>query len=163
MRSNRVDRAARRAIEARVPVVVADADRFPPVDFENDIVPLFSKLRCNGSGCHGKQSGQNGFRLSVFGHDPRGRLSRTSSRRPWAPYLPGRAGAQLTAAEGRWLDAAWRRTTSRAGFDGCRVDSRVDRAGHSVERPRRRTATDKDRHRTNRAVDGRASPVNGSW
>ncbi|MBP88862.1 MAG: hypothetical protein CMJ64_19475 [Planctomycetaceae bacterium] len=59
------------SLEARVPVVVADADRFPPVHFENDIVPLFSKLRCNGSGCHGKQSGQNGFRLSIFGHNPR--------------------------------------------------------------------------------------------
>ena len=34
-------------------------------------MPLFSKLHCNGGGCHGKQSGQNGFKLSVFGFDPR--------------------------------------------------------------------------------------------
>src|SRR5262249_41682761 len=43
----------------------------PPVHFANDVTPLFSKLGCNGGGCHGKASGQNGFRLSVFGFDPR--------------------------------------------------------------------------------------------
>src|SRR5439155_20267151 len=41
-----------------------------PVHFANDVVPLLSKLGCNGAACHGKASGQNGFRLSVFGFDP---------------------------------------------------------------------------------------------
>lgn len=59
------------AMEARVPLMVAGAAAVPPVHFGNDIVPLFSKLRCNSAGCHGKQSGQNGFKLSVFGFDPR--------------------------------------------------------------------------------------------
>eukprot|EP00913_Durusdinium_trenchii_P023435 g22013.t1 len=44
---------------------------FPPVHFVNDVIPIFSKLGCNSGGCHGKQSGQNGFRLSVFGSDPK--------------------------------------------------------------------------------------------
>lgn len=57
------------SITVSVPVEY-DANESATVHFENDIVPLFSKLRCNGSGCHGKQSGQNGFRLSVFGFDP---------------------------------------------------------------------------------------------
>jgi hypothetical protein len=57
---------------ARIPVRVEQFDRYPDVHFINDIVPLFSKLRCNGSGCHGKQAGQNGFKLSVFGFNPRG-------------------------------------------------------------------------------------------
>ena len=56
--------------QARVPVVVDGFDRFPPVHFLNDIMPLLSKLGCNSGGCHGKQSGQNGFKLSVFGFDP---------------------------------------------------------------------------------------------
>jgi len=43
--------------ETRVPLIVAGASTFPPVHFGNDIVPLFSKLRCNSAGCHGKQSG----------------------------------------------------------------------------------------------------------
>ncbi|HWY85955.1 MAG TPA: DUF1549 domain-containing protein, partial [Gemmataceae bacterium] len=42
----------------------------PPVHFANDVMPLFSKLGCNSGGCHGKASGQNGFKLSVFGFDP---------------------------------------------------------------------------------------------
>jgi hypothetical protein len=33
-------------------------------------MPIFSKLGCNSAGCHGKASGQNGFKLSVFGFDP---------------------------------------------------------------------------------------------
>jgi len=41
-----------------------------PVNFANDIVPVLSKAGCNAGSCHGKQSGQNGFKLSVFGFDP---------------------------------------------------------------------------------------------
>ena len=48
--------------------VSLSADR--PVDFANDIVPIFSRFGCNSGGCHGKASGQNGFRLSLFGFDP---------------------------------------------------------------------------------------------
>ena len=56
--------------EARAPIIVKGFDQYPPVHFANDIVPLFSKLGCNSGGCHGKASGQNGFKLSVFGFDP---------------------------------------------------------------------------------------------
>ena len=38
--------------------------------FENDILPLLSKLGCNASACHAKAEGQGGFKLSVFGFDP---------------------------------------------------------------------------------------------
>jgi hypothetical protein len=51
-------------------LVVDGFDNFPAVDFRNDIMPMFSKRGCNAGGCHGKQTGQNGFRLSVFGFDP---------------------------------------------------------------------------------------------
>ncbi len=40
-----------------------------PVDFGNEIVPLLSRYGCNSGGCHGKASGQNGFKLSLFGFD----------------------------------------------------------------------------------------------
>jgi hypothetical protein len=56
--------------EARVTVRVTDLAAYPPVHFANDVVPLFSKHGCNSAGCHGKASGQNGFKLSVFGFDP---------------------------------------------------------------------------------------------
>ncbi len=56
--------------QAVVPISVVGAASFPEVDFGNDVVPIFSKLGCNGGGCHGRVQGQNGFRLSVFGFDP---------------------------------------------------------------------------------------------
>jgi hypothetical protein len=58
------------ALTARVPVQVREFEVYPPVHFGNDVVPLFSKLGCNSAACHGKASGQNGFKLSVFGFDP---------------------------------------------------------------------------------------------
>src|SRR2546422_631603 len=41
-----------------------------PINFANDIVPIFSKNGCNAGGCHGKSGGQNGFQLSLFGYTP---------------------------------------------------------------------------------------------
>ncbi|MFO0809465.1 MAG: DUF1549 and DUF1553 domain-containing protein [Gemmataceae bacterium] len=41
-----------------------------PLNFGNQVVPVFTKLGCNAGSCHGKQSGQNGFRLSLLGFDP---------------------------------------------------------------------------------------------
>ena len=40
------------------------------VNFPNQIVPIFTKLGCNSGGCHGKASGQNGFKLSLLGFEP---------------------------------------------------------------------------------------------
>ena len=40
------------------------------VNFPNEIVPIFTKSGCNSGGCHGKASGQNGFRLSLLGFEP---------------------------------------------------------------------------------------------
>ena len=51
-------------------VVVEDAHRTLPVNFPNQIVPIFTKAGCNAGGCHGKSSGQNGFRLSLLGFEP---------------------------------------------------------------------------------------------
>ena len=45
------------------------ADR--PVSFRNDVLPILSKLGCNAGGCHGKASGQGGFKLSIFSFDPK--------------------------------------------------------------------------------------------
>lgn len=40
-----------------------------PVNFGQEIVPLFTRNGCNGGACHGKAGGQNGFRLSLMGFD----------------------------------------------------------------------------------------------
>jgi hypothetical protein len=41
----------------------------PTVDFGTQIEPLLTRFGCNAGGCHGKASGQNGFKLSLFGFD----------------------------------------------------------------------------------------------
>jgi hypothetical protein len=43
------------------------ADSAPP-SFLNDVMPIFTRLGCNQGACHGKGSGQNGFRLSLRGY-----------------------------------------------------------------------------------------------
>ena len=52
-----------------VPVTVKGMANARAVDFSTEIVPLLSRFGCNAGGCHGKQGGQNGFQLSLFGFD----------------------------------------------------------------------------------------------
>src|SRR3954470_5452427 len=51
-------------LTARLLVHVRDAKTETAVNFPNQIVPIFTKGGCNAGGCHGKSSGQNGFKLS---------------------------------------------------------------------------------------------------
>jgi len=51
-------------------VKVEDFKTVTPINFQNQIVPIFTKTGCNGGGCHGKSGGQNGFRLSLLGFEP---------------------------------------------------------------------------------------------
>ncbi len=37
------------------------------IDFENDLIPVFTKIGCNTGGCHGAAIGRGGFHLSLFG------------------------------------------------------------------------------------------------
>ncbi|MBN9120715.1 MAG: DUF1553 domain-containing protein [Planctomycetes bacterium] len=54
----------------RVPLSVKGMGENLPLNFTNQIVPIFTKLGCNSGGCHGKLAGQNGFRLSLLGFEP---------------------------------------------------------------------------------------------
>jgi hypothetical protein len=54
----------------KVEVKTESCDVNLPINFGNQIVPIFTKLGCNSGGCHGKASGQNGFKLSLLGFDP---------------------------------------------------------------------------------------------
>jgi len=63
-----------------------------PINFRNQIVPVFTKLGCNGGGCHGKSGGQNGFRLSLLGFVPEDDyefLRKESRGRRIFPAVPG--------------------------------------------------------------------------
>lgn len=55
---------------AELPVHVSGFANDVPINFPNQVVPVFTKLSCNSGGCHGKASGQNGFKLSLLGFYP---------------------------------------------------------------------------------------------
>ncbi|HWG41345.1 MAG TPA: DUF1549 domain-containing protein [Gemmataceae bacterium] len=54
----------------KVAVAAESCDVNLPINFPNQIVPIFTKLGCNSGGCHGKASGQNGFKISLLGFEP---------------------------------------------------------------------------------------------
>ncbi|MFP6677888.1 MAG: DUF1549 domain-containing protein, partial [Pirellulaceae bacterium] len=49
---------------------VATAREEGPIYFSSDVVPVLTKLGCNSGACHGKATGQNGFKLSLLGFEP---------------------------------------------------------------------------------------------
>jgi hypothetical protein len=56
--------------KAKMSVTNESCDVNLPINFTNQIVPIFTKLGCNSGGCHGKSGGQNGFALSLLGFVP---------------------------------------------------------------------------------------------
>jgi hypothetical protein len=57
-------------LEASVPVIVRHSQEQRAPSFLNDVLPLLTRVGCNQGACHGKGSGQNGFRLSLRGYAP---------------------------------------------------------------------------------------------
>src|SRR5260370_19185177 len=43
----------------------------PQLSFVNDVVPIFTMAGCAGANCHGSIRGQKGFKLSLFGYEPK--------------------------------------------------------------------------------------------
>ncbi len=62
--------AAIGSVSADIPIQVSGVSNPRPIHFGNQVVPVFTRLGCNGGGCHGKSGGQNGFRLSLLGFHP---------------------------------------------------------------------------------------------
>ncbi|WP_149499775.1 DUF1549 domain-containing protein [Roseiconus lacunae] len=56
--------------QATTTITTTGMEASQPVSFCGQVVPIFTKLGCNGGGCHGKIAGQNGFRLSLLGFEP---------------------------------------------------------------------------------------------
>ena len=97
--------------EARVEVTGVAND--VPVNFPNQIVPIFTKLGCNTGGCHGKASGQNGFKLSLLGFYPEDDYEYPGQRRPRPPAVPAIPRPKPAAAEAERHD---RRTAAASGW-----------------------------------------------
>ena len=99
---------------ATIPFEVKAVSSEKPVNFSNSIVPLFTKHGCNSGGCHGKSSGQNGFKLSLLGFEPQEDyeyLLREARGRRIFPAAPERsllllkASGQLPHGGGSRIDA----------------------------------------------------------
>lgn len=58
------------ATSNRVDVVVRPTSGPVEPSFRREIEPILTRLGCNQGACHGKQAGQNGFRLSLRGYAP---------------------------------------------------------------------------------------------
>src|SRR2546427_2592500 len=50
--------------------LVQQGDAPIPQSFNADVLPVLTKMGCNGGSCHGALNGQNGFKLSLFGYEP---------------------------------------------------------------------------------------------
>ncbi|MDE0577477.1 MAG: DUF1553 domain-containing protein [Opitutales bacterium] len=46
------------------------AEKREAVEFENDLIPIFTKMGCNAGKCHGSAIGRGDFKLSLYGGDP---------------------------------------------------------------------------------------------
>jgi len=57
-------------LSVREAIRVQLADQKRAISFVNDIAPIFTRLGCSSSSCHGALNGQHGFKLSLFGYEP---------------------------------------------------------------------------------------------
>ena len=100
-------------VASSVDVTVTNITNDVPVNFPNQVVPVFTKFACNGGGCHGKSGGQNGFRLSLLGFEPtedyeylvkEGRMRRLFPAAPDRSLLLQKATAVLPHGGGHRID-----------------------------------------------------------
>lgn len=96
-----------------IPITVSRLDDPVPVSFRNEVIPILTKSGCNSGGCHGKAEGQNGFKLSIFGFNPRadyealvmeGRGRRVSVTRPASSLVFRKASARTPHGGGQKID-----------------------------------------------------------
>ncbi|MFP6766371.1 MAG: DUF1549 domain-containing protein [Planctomycetaceae bacterium] len=59
-------------LAVRTSAADVNTEKTPQVSpgFLSDVVPILTRYGCNSGGCHGKATGQNGFRLSLLGFEP---------------------------------------------------------------------------------------------
>lgn len=69
-------------MQVHVPVHVHGSGLRGDLSFQLDVMPVLTAAGCNTGSCHGKASGQDGFRLSLFGFDPNGDHQRLTQEQP---------------------------------------------------------------------------------
>ncbi len=108
---------------AAIEFVVERCGHESPISFPNQVVPIFTKLNCNGGGCHGKASGQNGFRLSLLGFEPREDYEHLVNEGRGRRLFPA-APSRVCCCASRWASyptaaaRGWRRIPIRIASSG---------------------------------------------
>lgn len=128
----------------KVPVTVRNMEAGRRINFPNEIVPIFTKLNCNSGGCHGKSGGQNGFRLSLLGFEPKedhdylvreGRGRRVFPAAPEQSVLLRKAAGKLPHGGGKLMNVgddnyqllvAWIQQGMPYGSDSDPVVTKID-------------------------------------
>ena len=60
-----------KGLTAVAPVTVKGTAKAPGISFVRDVSPIFTMSGCAGANCHGSIRGQRGFKLSLFGYEPK--------------------------------------------------------------------------------------------
>ncbi len=115
-----------------IQVTVAHFGNDPLVNFPNQIVPIFTKLGCNSGGCHGKASGQNGFKLSLLGFEPTEDYEHLVKEGRGRRLFPGCARPEPAVAQADRRGAARRRHADGSRLARLSADASLDRARHAL-------------------------------
>ena len=119
---------------ASIEVVVSHCGNEAPINFANQVVPIFTKLSCNSGGCHGKASGQNGFRLSLLGFEPNEDYEHLVKEARGRRVFPAAPEQSFAAAKTDRRIAAWGRHATGARFLRLSNDLALDATGHALWR-----------------------------
>ena len=105
------------------------------IDFKTEIEPMLSRMGCNAGGCHGKASGQNGFKLSLFGFDAAFDHEAITHEALRPASLPRRPGPEFAPAQGDRAGAARRRQADERGQRGIQAGAALDRGRRPASAP----------------------------
>lgn len=105
-------------------------------DFQKHVIPMLSKLGCNGRACHGSFQGRGGFMLSLFGYDfkmdHKGLYERLDVDDPADSYALQKALTEIEHEGGqRILPESWEHRVFlswiQAGAQGLEQEARLEK------------------------------------
>ena len=83
-----------------IPLTVDKAKSDDAISFQLDVVPVLTRTGCNSGRCHGAARGKDGFRLSLYGFDPKGDYFRLAKEIPGRRINLSRPRASLILTKG---------------------------------------------------------------
>ena len=127
---------AAEGIDATVNVTVTDIKIDKPVNFPNQVTPIFTKYGCNGGGCHGKSGGQNGFALSLLGFEPPEDYEYLVKEGRGRRLFPSAPRSEFAAVESHGQVASRRWSSHRRRLARVPLAAPLDRTRHALRQSR---------------------------